>query len=102
MPLTVTIARLRATGCTRMSVPFLDWVGVLVPCRSRGFKINEAKGRIAPYKIVKLRGSPRIGANAQQGLVVLSFRGALRTRTRNLEIHRCAIAHLRSGPSDHP
>src|SRR6266852_3666344 len=23
-------------------------------------------------------------------------------RTRNLEIPRCAIAHLRSGPSDHP
>ncbi len=30
------------------------------------------------------------------------FRGALKTRTRNLEIPRCAIAHLRSGPSDHP
>src|ERR1700737_4310263 len=30
----------------------------------------------------------------------LSFRGA--KRTRNLEIPRCAIAHLRSGPSDHP
>ena len=29
-----------------------------------------------------------------------SFRGA--KRTRNLEIPRCAIAHLRSGPSDHP
>jgi hypothetical protein len=25
-----------------------------------------------------------------------------RERTRNLEIPRCAIAHLRSGPSDHP
>src|SRR6266404_5012245 len=29
-----------------------------------------------------------------------SFRGA--KRTRNLEIPRCAIAHLRSGPSDRP
>jgi hypothetical protein len=29
-----------------------------------------------------------------------SFRGA--KRTRNFEIPRCAIAHLRSGPSDHP
>src|SRR5690349_6357764 len=29
--------------------------------------------------------------------------GAMRKhRTRNLEIPRCAIAHLRSGPSDHP
>src|SRR5471030_1567692 len=32
----------------------------------------------------------------------MSFRDALKTRTRNLEIPRCAIAHLRSGPSDHP
>src|ERR1700675_3405187 len=28
--------------------------------------------------------------------------GRARARTRNLEIPRCAIAHLRSGPSDHP
>src|SRR5712671_2900491 len=28
--------------------------------------------------------------------------GAREARTRNLEIPRCAIAHLRSGPSDHP
>src|SRR5258708_13021502 len=32
----------------------------------------------------------------------MSFRGASKTRTRNLEIPRCAIAHLGSGPSDHP
>src|SRR5258708_40312401 len=31
-----------------------------------------------------------------------SFRGDAEHRTRNLEIPRCAIAHLRSGPSDHP
>src|SRR6267142_4291771 len=31
-----------------------------------------------------------------------SFRGDAKHRTRNLEIPRCAIAHLRSGPSDHP
>src|SRR5258707_15089523 len=31
-----------------------------------------------------------------------SFRGDVKHRTRNLEIPRCAIAHLRSGPSDHP
>src|SRR5947199_7981978 len=30
-----------------------------------------------------------------------SFRGDAKHRTRNLEIPRCAIAHLRSGPSDH-
>src|SRR6266403_5618377 len=32
----------------------------------------------------------------------MSFRGASKTRTRNLEIPRCAIAHLGSGPSDNP
>src|ERR1700712_816506 len=31
-----------------------------------------------------------------------SFRGDAKHRTRNLELPRCAIAHLRSGPSDHP
>src|ERR1700730_4401741 len=31
-----------------------------------------------------------------------SFRGDAKHRTRNLEIPRCAIAHLWSGPSDHP
>src|ERR1700682_4202689 len=31
-----------------------------------------------------------------------SSRGDAKHRTRNLEIPRCAIAHLRSGPSDHP
>src|SRR5712691_5274169 len=34
--------------------------------------------------------------------VRLSFRGDATRRTRNLEIPRCATAHLRSGPSDHP
>src|SRR6476619_6551611 len=33
---------------------------------------------------------------------IRSFRGDAKHRTRNLEIRRCAIAHLRSGPSDHP
>src|SRR5260370_40276279 len=32
----------------------------------------------------------------------MSFRGDAKHRTRNLEIPRCAIAHLGSGPSDHP
>jgi len=32
----------------------------------------------------------------------MSFRGDAKHRTRNLEIPRCAIAHLWSGPSDHP
>src|SRR5215472_13272184 len=33
---------------------------------------------------------------------ISSFRGDAKHRTRNLEIPRCAIAHLWSGPSDHP
>src|SRR3981189_80049 len=31
-----------------------------------------------------------------------SSRGASKMRIRDLEIPRCGIAHLRSGPSDHP
>jgi hypothetical protein len=34
--------------------------------------------------------------------VTPSFRGDAKHRTRNLEIPRCAIAHLRSGSADHP
>jgi hypothetical protein len=37
-----------------------------------------------------------------ESLTSESFRGAQKARTLNLEIPRCAIAHLRSGPSDHP
>src|SRR5580765_6835442 len=33
---------------------------------------------------------------------IASYRGDAKHRTRNLEIPRCAIAHLWSGPSDHP
>jgi len=44
--------------------------------------------------------------NAQQLqsilMVLLSFRGNAQLRARNLEIPRCAIAHLWSGPADHP
>src|SRR5882672_4105501 len=40
--------------------------------------------------------------NATKQYSALSFRGDAKHRTRNLEIPRCAIAHLRSGRSDHP
>src|SRR5438045_7227182 len=50
----------------------------------------------------------RTGANAT-AIRPLSFRGDAKHRTtmrncasENLEIPRCAVAHLRSGPSDHP
>jgi hypothetical protein len=42
-----------------------------------------------------VRSAPRNDAE-------LSFRGDAKYRTRNLEIPRCAIAHLRSDPSDIP
>src|SRR5216683_6114450 len=38
------------------------------------------------------------GCGLLQEHILPSFRGASKTRTRNLEIPRCAIAHLRSGP----
>jgi hypothetical protein len=39
---------------------------------------------------------------ADEAIHTPSFRGDAKHRTRNLEIPRCAIAHLRSGPADHP
>ena len=45
----------------------------------------------------------REGVNARLELKQTpSFRGDAKHRTRNLEIPRCVIAHLRSGPADHP
>src|SRR5882724_6188128 len=49
------------------------------------------------------RGRRRTGCCARQRRnFPPSFRGDAKHRTRNLEIPRCAIAHLRSGPPDHP
>jgi len=45
------------------------------------------------------------GLGVMRGSAVIlasSFRGDAQHRTRNLELPRCAIAHLRSGPADHP
>jgi len=49
------------------------------------------------------RGGSRAAAwSIRTGPITIpSFRGA-QARTRYLEIPRCAIAHRRSGPSDHP
>ena len=51
-------------------------VGPLVPCRAAGFKRNEAKGRIAPHKNVKLgsRLSQWREQTTRPGLVEASFR----------------------------
>jgi len=62
-----------------------------VPHALFGRKIHQRLGRIAR------RGRERASANRTP-----SFRGEAKHRTRNLEIPRCAIAHLRSGPADHP
>src|ERR1700676_706467 len=51
-----------------------------------------------PHPALRADLSPQAGRGESNS----SFRGASKTRTRNLEIPRCAIAHLRSGPSDHP
>ncbi len=57
------------------------------PSLFRGTRLQHQLGRIAP------RARRHIDRHS----------GAMRKhRTRNLEIPRCAIAHLRSGPSDHP
>src|SRR5450631_4504160 len=50
---------------------------------------------------VRPLAGPMINSAAKQ-IHTPSFRGDAKHRTRNLEIPRCAIAHLRSGPSDHP
>ena len=62
-----------------------------IPHALFGRRILAKLGRIAPR-----------GVKACPGLVrglceFLSFRGDAQHRTRNLEIPRCAIAHLRSG-----
>src|SRR5229473_800469 len=43
--------------------------------------------------------SPRATRGVRGRFDIPSFRGDARRRTRNLEIHRCAIAHLRPGPA---
>src|SRR5215207_2658661 len=45
---------------------------------------------------------PIFGVPPREDFAKSSFRGDAKHRTRNLEISRCAIAHLRSGPTDHP
>src|SRR5215213_1372467 len=47
-------------------------------------------------------GLAEVVLRCEVNLPTMSFRGGAKRRTRNLEIPRCAIAHLRSGPSDHP
>src|SRR6266436_2517244 len=81
------------------------------PTPSKGRKIYQRLGRIAR------RGRKRVSATNDcclkiESMVIIaatdeatqtpSFRGDAKHRTRNLEIPRCAIAHLRSGPADHP
>jgi len=61
------------------------------PTPSLGGRAKQRLGRFAS------RGRERVS-----GIGKLSFRGDAKHRTRNLEIPRCAIAHLRSGPADHP
>src|SRR4029453_415099 len=69
---------------------------------------------LVAYRHARTPSSPRRQQAARRMGVVIaagergglhsrpSFQGDAKHRTRNLEIPRCAIAHLRSGPSDHP
>ena len=54
MPQVIDIARRRTTRCTRMSDPYSGLLCVLVPRRPTDSKMNEAKERFAPDKIVKM------------------------------------------------
>src|SRR5450631_2378271 len=56
---------------------------------------------MARIQRVRPLAGPMINSAAKQ-IHTPSFRGDAKHRTRNLEIPRCAIAHLRSGPSDRP
>src|SRR6267142_6358317 len=90
--------------------------GVLVVTRvlSTTTSAHEAAGATGIRRSPRpVRGERFInGSGASRGEVVKacqkienrtpSFRGDAKHRTRNLEIPRCAIAHLRSGPADHP
>src|SRR5260370_32428987 len=53
-------------------------------------------------KVVNIASMKMMKKSFAGAIFSMSFRGASKTRTRNLEIPRCAIAHLGSGPSDHP
>src|SRR5260370_29255832 len=55
-----------------------------------------------PNKVVNIPSTKMMKKIFAGAIFSMSFRGASKTRTRNLEIPRCAIAHLGSGPSDHP
>jgi hypothetical protein len=65
----------------------------LRPLRTKEFMHSSGASRrerevVCGFDVIAERKRPR----------TLSFRGDAKHRTRNLEIPRCAIAHLRSGP----
>ena len=53
------------------------------------------------WQLTSLHSSTREGGR-DEAIRTPSFRGDAKHRTRNLEIPRCAIAHLRSGATHHP
>src|SRR5712671_2919802 len=65
-------------------------------------RLNSAVATVAVLMVLSLL---RVVSLILVMVCLLSVAGhseARGARTRNLEIPRCAIAHLRSGPSDHP
>jgi len=57
-------------------------------------QMEEAWTYLYNWPVAQLPASPR-AVSGEVGLLAPSFRGASKTRTRNLEIPRCAITHLR-------
>ena len=75
--------------------------------RTRGCGCSGHPAFPTPSVFLGERKMQRLGCMAPRGAKSCleqtpSFRGDAKHRTRNLEIPRCAIAHLRSGPADHP
>src|SRR5258708_10723380 len=82
-------------------MPCLDLCGARL-CRQGRTLLPEKRQQAAAAQ-----GRIYVGRGAVE--IIPSFRGDAKHRTtmcnctsENLEIPRCAVAHLRSGPSDHP
>jgi len=91
---TLTLAPIdrRLINLNMLSGDELDW-------------LNDYHARVRhEVRPPRRRGHQSVARRRHRAAVAVepSFRGASKTRTRNPEIPRCAIAHLRSGPSDHP
>src|ERR1700738_4601225 len=65
-------------------------------------RLNSAVATVAVLMVLSLLRVASLSLVMDSPTLNCCHSGARKARTRNLEIPRCAIAHLRSGPSDHP